>query len=87
MRSEFPGLLYCAGALIAVASWTLFMFSKKKHREGRTVSILRLSVIWILFLVSSALSHRIRFLKCTRDPWIRMSSISTASRSYGCCRQ
>ena len=54
MRSEFPGLLYCAGALIAVASWTLFMFSKKKHREGRTVSILRLSVIWILFLVSSA---------------------------------
>lgn len=29
MRSEFPGLLYCAGALIAVASWTLFMFSKK----------------------------------------------------------
>ena len=36
MRSEFPGLLYCAGALIAVASWTLFMFSKKKHREGRT---------------------------------------------------
>ena len=37
MRSEFPGLLYCAGALIAVASWTLFMFSKKKHREGRTV--------------------------------------------------
>ena len=29
MRSEFPGLLYCAGTLIAVASWTLFMFSKK----------------------------------------------------------
>ena len=45
MRSEFPGLLYCTGALIAVASWSLFMFSKKVHREGRTVSILRLSVI------------------------------------------
>ena len=56
MRSEFPGLLYCTGALIAVASWALFMFSKKVHREGRTVSILRLSVIWILFLVSSALA-------------------------------
>lgn len=55
MRSEFPGLLYCAGALIAVASWTLYVL-EKKHREGRTVSILRLSVIWILFLVSSALA-------------------------------
>lgn len=29
MSNEFPGLLYCAGALIAVASWALFMFSKK----------------------------------------------------------
>lgn len=38
MRSEFPGLLYCAGALIAVASWTLFMFSKKKA-SGRPNSI------------------------------------------------
>lgn len=56
MRSEFPGLLYCAGALIAVASWALFMFSKEVHRKGRTVSILRLPVIWILFLVSSALA-------------------------------
>lgn len=56
MSNEFPGLLYCAGALIAVASWALFMFSEKVHREGRTVSILRLSVIWILFLVSSALA-------------------------------
>ncbi|RGQ70238.1 hypothetical protein DWY82_10040 [Bifidobacterium longum] len=54
MRSEFPGLLYCAGALIAVTSWALFMFSKEVHRKGRTVSILRLPVIWILFLVSSA---------------------------------
>ena len=56
MRSEFPGLLYCAGALIAVASWALFMFSKEVHRKGRAVSILRLPVIWILFLVSSALA-------------------------------
>lgn len=56
MSDEFPGLLYCAGALIVVASWALFMFSKKVHREGRTVSILRLSVIWIPFLVSSALA-------------------------------
>lgn len=56
MRSEFPGLLYCTGALIAVASWALFMCSQKVHREGRTVSILRLSVIWIPFLVSSALA-------------------------------
>ena len=54
MRSEFPGLLYCAGALIAVASWTLFMFSKKSIGKAEQVSILRLSVIWILFLVSSA---------------------------------
>ena len=30
------------------------MFSKEVHRKGRTVSILRLPVIWILFLVSSA---------------------------------
>lgn len=37
MRSEFPGLLYCAGALIAVTSWTLFMFSKKA--SGRPNSI------------------------------------------------
>lgn len=56
MSNEFPSLLYCAGALIAVASWALFMFSQKVHREGRTVSILRLSVIWIPFLVSSALA-------------------------------
>ena len=56
MRSEFPSLLYCAGTLIAVASWALFVFSKRVHREGRTVSILRLSVIWIPFLVSSALA-------------------------------
>ena len=56
MSNEFPGLLYCAGALIAVASWAFFMFSKKVHREGRTVSILRLSIIWILFLASSALA-------------------------------
>ena len=54
MRSESPGLLYCAGTLIAVTSWALFMFSKEVHRKGRTVSILRLPVIWILFLVSSA---------------------------------
>lgn len=54
MRSEFPGLLYCAGTLIAVASWTLFMFSKKSIGKAEQVSILRLSVIWILFLVSSA---------------------------------
>lgn len=56
MSNEFPSLLYCAGTLIAVASWALFMFSQKVHREGRTVSILRLSVIWIPFLVSSALA-------------------------------
>ena len=56
MRSESPSLLYCAGALIAVTSWALFMFSKEVHRKGRTVSILRLPVIWILFLVSSALA-------------------------------
>lgn len=56
MSNEFPSLLYCAGALIAVSSWALFMFSKEVHRKGRTVSILKLPVIWILFLVSSALA-------------------------------
>ena len=29
MRSESSGLLYCAGALIAVTSWALFVFRKK----------------------------------------------------------
>ena len=38
MRSEFPGLLYCAGALIAVASWTLLYVLEKKA-SGRPNSI------------------------------------------------
>ena len=34
MRSEFPGLLYCTGALIAVASWSLF-YVLEKSSSGR----------------------------------------------------
>ena len=88
MRSEFPGLLYCAGALIAVTSWALFMFSKEVHRKGRTVSILRLPVIWILFLVSSApalasypVFGNILRIHGSRCPRFLQSAIHTATAS------
>lgn len=50
MYDEIPSLLYVAGALITVLSWTLFAFSKTIRPEGRRAFILCLSVIWILFL-------------------------------------
>lgn len=49
MYDEIPSLLYVAGALITVLSWTLFAFSKTIRPEGRRAFILCLSVIWILF--------------------------------------
>ena len=56
MYDEIPSLLYVAGALIAVLSWTLFAFSKTIRPEGRRAFILCLSVIWILFFASSTLA-------------------------------
>lgn len=38
MGDEFPGLLYCAGALIAVASWALY-YVLEKSSSGRPNSI------------------------------------------------
>lgn len=34
MYDEIPSLLYVAGALITVLSWTLFAFSKTIRPEG-----------------------------------------------------
>ena len=56
MYDEIPSLLYVAGALITVLSWTLFAFSKTIRPEGRRAFILCLSVIWILFFASSTLT-------------------------------
>lgn len=56
MYDEIPSLLYVAGALITVLSWTLFAFSKTIRPEGRRAFILCLSVIWILFFASSTLA-------------------------------
>ena len=56
MYDEIPSLLYVAGALIAVLSWTLFAFSKTIRPEGRRAFILCLFVIWILFFASSTLA-------------------------------
>ena len=77
MYDEIPSLLYVAGALITVLSWTLFAFSKTIRPEGRRAFILCLSVI----------SCHIRFSRRTQDSWIPMSSISMTSRSYGYCRR
>lgn len=88
MYDEIPSLLYVAGALITVLSWTLFAFSKTIRPEGRRAFILCLSVIWILFLrVRHWHSCHIRFSRRTQDSWIPMSSISMTSRSYGYCRR
>lgn len=40
MYDEIPSLLYVAGALITVLSWTLFAFSKTIRPEGRRAFIL-----------------------------------------------
>ena len=56
MYDEIPSLLYVAGALITVLSWTLFAVSKTIRPEGRRAFILYLSVIWILFFASSTLA-------------------------------
>lgn len=88
MYDEIPSLLYVAGALITVLSWTLFAFSKTIRPEGRRAFILCLSVIWILFFASSTLALvPYPLLRRTQDSWIPMSSISMTSRSYGYCRR
>ena len=55
MYDEIPSLLYVAGALITVLSWTLFAFSQTIRPEGRRAFILCLSVLWLLFFASSPL--------------------------------
>lgn len=88
MYDEIPSLLYVAGALITVLSWTLFAFSKTIRPEGRRAFILCLSVIWILFFASSTLALvPYPLFERTQDSWIPMSSISMTSRSYGYCRR
>ena len=88
MYDEIPSLLYVAGALITVLSWTLFAFSKTIRPEGRRAFILCLSVIWILFFASSTLALvPYPLSRRTQDSWIPMSSISMTSRSYGQCRR
>lgn len=37
MYDEIPSLLYVAGALITVLSWTLFAFSKTIRPEGKSL--------------------------------------------------
>lgn len=86
MYDEIPSLLYVAGALIAVLSWTLFAFSKTIRPEGRRAFILCLSVNCSL-RVRHWHSCHIRFSRRTQDSWIPMSSISMTSRSYGYCRR
>lgn len=88
MYDEIPSLLYVAGALITVLSWTLFAFSKTIRPDNEEPSSCASPLSGYCSLrVRHWHSCHIRFSRRTQDSWIPMSSISMTSRSYGYCRR
>ena len=56
MYDEIPGLLYLVGVVFTVISWIFLLFSKNVCPKSKEIFILRLSIIWILFFASAALT-------------------------------
>lgn len=56
MYDKIPGLLYLVGVVFTVISWIFLLFSKNVCPKSKEIFILRLSIIWILFFASAALT-------------------------------